>query len=99
MLPGFGGNDSMDWRTFLETLMQLGYSGPFVIENEADNSAHTGNLGATVQGFRAAVLCLAPIVWPLKPAGYEFDRAKLSSLSPAATQDIPVRTMKELAGS
>jgi hypothetical protein len=78
MLPGFGGYDSMDWRAFLETLMQLGYDGPFVIENEGANSAHTGNLGATVQGFRTAVLCLAPIVWPLRQNGYEFDRASLA---------------------
>ncbi len=96
MLPGFGGCDSMDWRAFLETLMQLGYSGPFVIENEAANSAHTGNLGAAVQGFRTAVLCLAPIVWPLKSAGYEFDPSTLSSLKPAATKDLPVTTMKDL---
>ncbi len=25
MLPGFGGNDSMDWRGFLETLMERGF--------------------------------------------------------------------------
>ncbi len=96
MLPGFGGYDSMDWRAFLETLMQLGYDGPFVIENEGANSAHTGNLGATVQGFRTAVLCLAPIVWPLRPAGYEFDRASLAPFAPAASKDLPVTTMKDL---
>ncbi|MBM3880883.1 MAG: sugar phosphate isomerase/epimerase [Verrucomicrobia bacterium] len=97
MLPGFGGNDSMDWRGFLETLMQLGYQGPFVIENEAANSAHTGNLGATVQGFRAAVLCLAPIVWPLvSQAGYQFDRAKVAPLREPAGKDVPVRTMQQL---
>jgi sugar phosphate isomerase/epimerase len=97
MLPGFGGNDSMDWRDFLETLMTLGYNGPFVMENEAANSAHTGNLGATVQGFRTALLCLAPIVWPLAPdAGYRFDVAKLKPLVNPPAQDIPVRTMKDL---
>jgi hypothetical protein len=77
--------------------MQLRYAGPFVIENEAANSAHTGNLGATVQGFRAAVLCLAPIVWPLKPSGYEFDRTALPPLKPAAIKDIPVAAMKDFA--
>lgn len=65
MLPGFGGYDSMDWRVFLETLMKAGFDKPFVIENEASKSAHTGSIGATLQGFKAATLCLAPIVWPL----------------------------------
>jgi sugar phosphate isomerase/epimerase len=97
MLPGFGGNDSMDWRGFLEALMQLGYDGPFVIENEAANSSHTGNLGATIQGFRTAVLCLAPIVWPLAPDhGYQFDVSKLPPLADPPGKDIPVRTMKDL---
>ncbi|NLH73131.1 MAG: sugar phosphate isomerase/epimerase [Verrucomicrobia bacterium] len=97
MLPGFGGNDSMDWRAFLETLMEVGFEGPFVIENEADNSAHTGNLGATIQGFKAAVLCLAPIVWPLVPEkGYQFDATKTPDLLEPTGPDIPVRTMKDL---
>lgn len=97
MLPGFGGNDSMDWRAFLETLMEVGFEGPFVIENEADNSAHTGNLGATIQGFKAAVLCLAPIVWPLVPEkGYQFDATKTPDLVEPTGPDIPVRTMKDL---
>lgn len=99
MLPGFGGNDSMDWRGFLETLMQRGFENPFVIENEADNSAHTGNLGATVQGFQAAVLCLAPIVWPLVPDdGYRFDAGRQRALVDPQVRDIPVKTMNELAG-
>lgn len=97
MLPGFGGNDSMDWRAFLETLMEVGFEGPFVIENEADNSAHTGNLGATIQGFKAAVLCLAPIVWPLVPEkGYQFDATKTPDFTEPTGPDIPVRTMKDL---
>lgn len=97
MLPGFGGNDSMDWRGFLETLMALGFEGPFAIENEADNSAHTGNLGATLQGFQAAVLCLAPIVWPLVPdVGYRHDDTKWPPLSTPAAKDIPVKSMKDL---
>ena len=98
MLPGFGGNDSMDWRGFLETLMRKQFNGPFVIENEAANSAHTGNLGATVQGFRAAVYCLSPIVWPLGPQGYQFDASALPPLADPANTDIPVRTMQELLG-
>lgn len=98
MLPGFGGNDSMDWRGFLQTLMQRGFEAPFVIENEADNSAHTGNPGATVQGFQAAVLCLAPIVWPLVPeTGYRFDVTRQPALVGGPAQDIPVRTIDQLS--
>ncbi len=97
MLPGFGGNDSMDWRDFLETLMKRNFEGPFVIENEADNSAHTGNLGATLQGFQAAVLCLAPIVWPLvSEVGYRLDDSKWPPLAASAAKDIPVQSMKDL---
>ncbi len=97
MLPGFGGNDSMDWRGFLETLMERGFERPFVIENEADNSAHTGNLGATLQGFQAAVLCLAPVVWPLvSDVGYQLDQSKWPPLATPDTKDIPVRSMTEL---
>ena len=97
MLPGFGGYDSMDWKAFLEVLMERGFSGPFVIENEGYNSAHTGNLGATVQGFQTAVLCLAPIVWPLaEGAGYQYDRSASQPLKAAATRDVPVITMDQL---
>ena len=96
MLPGFGGYDSMDWRAFLEALMEMGFDKPFVIENEAANSAHTGNIGATMQGFKTAVLCLAPIVWQLKDnEGYTFidNRRQLKITN---RKDIPVITMKEL---
>jgi sugar phosphate isomerase/epimerase len=97
MLPGFGGSDSLDWHGFLQTLMQRGFDAPFVIENEADNSAHTGNLGATVQGFQAAVLCLAPIVWPLVPeTGYRFDGSRQPALVEGPNRDIPVRSIAEL---
>ncbi len=96
MLPGFGGYDSLDWRLFLETLMGVGFSGPFVIENEAANSAHTGNIGATMQGFKAATLCLAPIVWPLKENegyAYQDNRKYLDTIPP---KDIPVLTIDKL---
>ncbi len=96
MLPGFGGYDSMDWRAFLKTLMEKGFNGPFVIENEADNSAHTGNLGATIQGFRTAVLCLAPIVWPLVESGYQFDSKSLKPLKTEVAKDTPVVKMAQL---
>ena len=94
MLPGFGGYDSMDWREFLETLMKLGFDRPFVIENEATNSAHTGNIGAVMQGFQAATLCLSPIVWPLiENTGYTYQKIKY--LDVPSVNDIPVVTMKD----
>ncbi|MFA7171816.1 MAG: sugar phosphate isomerase/epimerase [Kiritimatiellia bacterium] len=97
MLPGFGGCDSIDWHAFLKNLMQKGFNAPFVIENEADNSSHTGNYGATVQGFKAAVLCLAPVVWPLDAkAGYQYDQSQSAPLKILNTSDTPVRTMRDL---
>jgi len=97
MLPGFGGYDSMDWRAFVETLLELGYQGPFVIENEAANSAHTGNMQATIQGFQATVMNLAPLLWPLDPEkGYTYDRTRTPPLREPAKKDIPVVTMEEL---
>ena len=79
-LPGFGGSDSCDWTKFLETLMAKGYKNPFVIENEGCNSSHTGNMGATMQGFRATILNTAPVVWPLGPDGYAFDKSALKPM-------------------
>ena len=75
--------------------MAKGYSKPFVIENEGYNSSHTGNMGATLQGFRATILNTAPVVWPLGPNGYEFDK---SALKPMVAPDInPKRvTMADL---
>ena len=95
-LPGFGGSDSMDWFKFLKTLNDKGFAHPFVIENEGDNSSHTGNMGATVQGFQATVLNTAPMVWPLTEKGYFFDTSKLPPMSDAAAKDIPVVTMDDL---
>ena len=80
-LPGFGGSDSCDWTKFLETLMAKGYKNPFVIENEGCNSSHTGNMGATLQGFRATILNTAPVVWPLGANGYEFDASQLKPMT------------------
>ena len=96
MLPGFGGYDSLDWRAFLETLMEVGFDKPFVIENEAANSAHTGNIGATMQGFKAATLCLAPIIWPLKEnEGYVYQDSR-QWMTNTPEKDIPVITMDKL---
>ncbi|MBO7206793.1 MAG: sugar phosphate isomerase/epimerase [Kiritimatiellae bacterium] len=93
-LPGFGGSDSCDWTKFLETLMKKGYKNPFVIENEGCNSSHTGNVGATMQGFKATILNTAPVIWPLGPNGYEFDGSRLKIMTDAFCQkNIPVVTM------
>lgn len=96
MLPGFGGYDSMDWREFLETLMERGFDKPFVIENEAAKSAHTGNIGATMQGFQAATLCMAPIIWPIKENdGYVYNDYR-PHYNTGPVKDIPVVTMDKL---
>ena len=96
-LPGFGGSDSCDWTKFLETLMAKGYKNPFVIENEGCNSSHTGNMGATMQGFKATILNTAPVVWPLGPDGYAFDTSALKPMTDAMARDLPVVTMDKLA--
>ncbi|MDX5421687.1 MAG: sugar phosphate isomerase/epimerase [Hymenobacteraceae bacterium] len=98
MLPGFGGSDSMDWRTFVNTLKERGFKGPFEIENEAALSKGTGNMGAIVQGFKAATLYLAPMLWPLTTDGFQYDNTDFMELKQPGVKDIPVVTMKELAG-
>ncbi len=94
-LPGFGGSDSCDWTKFLETLMAKGYKYPFVIENEGCNSSHTGVMGATIQGFKATILNTAPVVWPLGPNGYEFNKSSLKEMVDPKVNPKLV-TMKEL---
>ena len=95
-LPGFGGSDSMDWARFLENLMAKGYKFPFVIENEGCNSSHTGNMGATLQGFKATILNTAPVIWPLGKDGYAFDSSALKPMTMTRTTDLPVVSMKDL---
>ena len=95
-LPGFGGSDSLDWTKFLETLMAKGYRYPFVIENEGSNSSHTGNMGATMQGFRATILNTAPVVWPLGADGYAYDASAQKPMTMTLSRDIPVKTMADL---
>ena len=95
-LPGFGGSDSCDWTKFLETLMAKGFRNPFVIENEGCNSSHTGNMGATLQGFRATILNTAPVVWPLGAEGYAYDASAVKPMKTTMTKDIPVVTMDDL---
>ena len=95
-LPGFGGSDSLDWTRFLQNLMAKGYKYPFVIENEGCNSSHTGNKGATMQGFKATILNTAPVVWPLGPDGFAFDKTALKPMRMTRTADLPVVTMDKL---
>ena len=96
MLPGFGGSDSMDWRAFVDTLMEKEFNGPFEIENEAKLSKATGNQGAIEQGYRASILFLAPMLWPLTDEGYCFDPSRQKPLRSVTTKDTPVVTMDQL---
>ena len=97
MLPGFGGSDSMDWRAFVNTLQEQGFTGPFEIENEAALSKGTGNMGAIMQGYKATVLNLAPMLWELTDAGYQYNTREFRVLKQTVTKDIPVVTMEELS--
>ncbi|MFD3000131.1 sugar phosphate isomerase/epimerase family protein [Pontibacter toksunensis] len=96
MLPGFGGSDSMDWRAFVNTLKEKGFTGPFEIENEAALSKGTGNMGAIMQGFKATTLNLAPMLWELTETGYQYNAEGFRELKQAVTKDVPVVTMDEL---
>jgi hypothetical protein len=77
--------------------MAKGYKYPFVIENEGCNSSHTGNMGATMQGFKATILNTAPVVWPLGPSGYAFDTSALKPMEVKMSKDIPVVTMADIS--
>ncbi|MGJ1431968.1 sugar phosphate isomerase/epimerase family protein [Sphingobacterium spiritivorum] len=95
MLPGFGGSDSMDWRGFVDTLQERGYTGPFEIENEAKNSKDTGNFAATNQGFATCINFLAPMLWDLDvQEGYKYRNE--SALNNVRVEDIPVVTIDQL---
>lgn len=95
MMPGFGGSDSMDWRRFVAVLNEKGFTGPFEMENEAALSKGTGNEGAIMQGYKATLLFLAPMLWPLKEKGYTYDQSKNASLKQVNRKDIPLVTMEE----
>lgn len=96
MMPGFGGSDSMDWRRFVDVLNEKGFSGPYEMENEALLSKATGNEGAIMQGYKATLLFLAPMLWPLTSDGYSYDRSQTSPLKQPRRKDIPATTMREL---
>jgi sugar phosphate isomerase/epimerase len=95
-LPGFGGSDSVDWRAFINTLKSKSFKGHFEIENEAGLSKGTGNMGAIVQGFKASVLSLAPLLWELSENGYQYNQQGFQELKYYNGKDIPVTTMEQL---
>jgi sugar phosphate isomerase/epimerase len=95
-LPGFGLGDSMDWRSFVDVLHQRGFAGPFEIENEARLSKQTGKMGAIVQGCKAAVQNLAPLLYPLDDLGYHYPDADIQPLKDLGRKDIKDVEMKDL---
>ena len=94
MVPGFGGSDSMDWRRFIDHLMECDYNGPFAIENEAVNSKGTGNEAAIEQGFAATIGFVQPMIWSLGQNGYTCGAQ--SALKEPGIRDIRVLEMKDL---
>ena len=95
MVPGFGGSDSMDWRAFIDYLMQHNYEGVFSIENEGANSKGTENDAAIEQGFAASLGFIKPMIWPLSPeTGYAFQGQ--APLSVPEAKPLPVVTMQDL---
>jgi sugar phosphate isomerase/epimerase len=95
-LPGFGVGDSMDWRAFVNILKERGFTGPFEIENEAKLSKQTGKLGAIMQGCKAAVQNLAPLLYPLTEEGFVYPQNEITLLKDTDRKDVKVVTMEEL---
>ncbi|HSF53275.1 MAG TPA: sugar phosphate isomerase/epimerase [Algoriphagus sp.] len=95
-LPGFGLGDSMDWRAFVSILKEKGFSGPFEIENEAKLSKQTGKMGAIVQGCKAAVQNLAPLLYELGDEGWQYPQSEYHALQDLYRNDIPLLTMDSL---
>ncbi|MCH7405309.1 sugar phosphate isomerase/epimerase family protein [Belliella aquatica] len=96
-LPGFGLCDSMDWRKFVMALREKGFEGPFEIENEAKLSKQTGNMAAILQGCKAAVQNLAPLLWTLQEDGYTYPQSDVKPLENLKRKDIPITTMSDLS--
>lgn len=95
-LPGFGLGDHLDWRAFVNVLKEKGFSGPFEIENEAVLSKQTGKMGAIVQGCKAAVQNLAPLLYELTDEGWVYPQAEYQALKDVNRKDIPLVTMEDL---
>jgi sugar phosphate isomerase/epimerase len=96
-LPGFGLGDSMDWRAFVNVLKEKGFSGPFEIENEAVLSKQTGKMGAIVQGCKAAVQNLAPLLWELSDEGWTYPSQEYVPLKEVNRVDVPLVTMDSIS--
>jgi sugar phosphate isomerase/epimerase len=95
-LPGFGLGDSMDWRAFVGILKEKGFGGPFEIENEAVLSKQTGKMGAIVQGCKAAVQNLAPLLWELGDEGWTYPQQAYVPLKEINRKEVPLVTMDSL---
>ena len=86
----------MDWRAFVGLVREKGFTGPFEIENEALLSKQTGNMAAIVQGCRAAVQNLAPLLWELSEEGWTYPKSAYQPLQELIRTDTPVVTMDQL---
>ncbi len=95
-LPGFGLGDSMDWRNFVNILKERNFTGPFEIENEAVLSKQTGKMGAIVQGCKAAVQNLAPLLYELDEEGWQYPKSEYKALLDVNREDVPLMTMDKL---
>jgi sugar phosphate isomerase/epimerase len=95
-LPGFGLGDSMDWRAFVNILKEKKFTGPFEIENEAVLSKQTGNLAAIVQGCKAAVQNLAPLLYELNVTGWTYPDSEYQPLQNVNREEIPLVKMDSL---
>jgi hypothetical protein len=95
-LPGFGLGDSMDWRAFVNSLKENEFTGPFEIENEAVLSKQTGKMGAIVQGCKAALQNLAPLLYELGDGGWQYPESAYRPLLEFNRKDIPLMTMKSI---
>lgn len=97
-LPGFGLGDSMDWRAFVNILKEKGFTGPFEIENEAVLSKQTGKMGAIVQGCKAAVQNLAPLLWELGDEGWQYPMDEYKPLKEVQVSSSKEVTIDQLLG-
>ncbi|AMQ55731.1 sugar phosphate isomerase/epimerase family protein [Algoriphagus sanaruensis] len=97
-LPGFGLGDSMDWRAFVNILKEKGFTGPFEIENEAVLSKQTGKMGAIVQGCKAAVQNLAPLLWELGDEGWQYPIDEYKPLKEVQVSSSKEVTIDQLLG-
>ncbi|SFO20091.1 Sugar phosphate isomerase/epimerase [Algoriphagus ornithinivorans] len=96
-LPGFGFGDDLDWRAFVNILKEKGFTGPFEIENEAVLSKQTGKMGAIVQGCKAAVQNLAPLLYELTDEGWVYPEREHITLKQVHRKDIPLVTIDQIS--